>query len=459
MYRSNVLQRKLSALTTTLLLVGATFAPAMLTSPVVSAGQLTSRSITMSSSVTSATDVTYSVSFTAASSFTAKGIVIDFCDSATGPLIGNSCTAPTGFDVNEAGLVVANQKINGSNVGNALTLHANTDTNTVILSDSTGNAVSAGDVVTLDLGSSGGSDGITNQSGASCSNSNNCTFYARVLVYDTAATAQGYTSASPGAYNDYGGVALSNANQLTINARVQEVLQFCVGTTTVDDVATSTVAADCSAAFAGSCGTTVDLGILDSSAVNVSPVSTGTNGGNGCNGAAMVRTNAVNGVTVGYFAVQAAGTNHKGAMRVAGVTCNAGSVTNDQCINSKATQGTLAAGTENFGLTIPGVNCEATTAYSCAGTGTASAHLTRDTAYDGNHTNNSYVSEADRSVSGTSANQYKWDESGSSTVQLASSSTVVDDECLILKFAATTNLTTPAGSYGVTSTYIATATF
>ena len=78
-------------------------------------------------------------------------------------------------------------------------------------------------------------------------------------------------------------------------------------------------------------------------------------------------------------------------------------------------------------------------------------NLVRDTNYDGTGGNTYGDTQG-----------YAWQVSGAVTTLASSTgSTVkaVDDEALILKFAATPNITTPFGSYTVTSTYIATGTY
>jgi len=406
------------------------------------AAQLSSRKITIGSSKISQTDVTYAVSYNVATTNTIKGVVIQFCSNSA--VVGTSCTAPAGFDINESGLAVVNQQINGSNVSNAYTIHANTNTNTLIVTNATGNAATAGQSMTLNLGSSGGADGVTNPSATG-------TFYARILTFSNDTTASNYTATTPGSHIDDGGIALSTANQLTVSARVQEVLQFCVGTTTVDtydgDSGQSPVSTDCASPFAGTCGTAVDLGVLDSTVVSESPVTTSAGvpgNGNGCNGAAMVRTNASNGVVVTYFAEQ---NSSSGKLKVLGASCS-GSSNTDQCFNDSYTQGAFSAGTEAFGVTVAGTNCGTgtTTSYTCNMTG-GSNQLIASSNYIGN-TTTAYGSN----------NGYAWMDNGTSA-QLASSSGPVDDETLILKFAATPAITTPTGSYTVTSTYVATATF
>ena len=241
---------------------------------------------------------------------------------------------------------------------------------------------------------------------------------------------------------DNGVVAYAIANQLTINARIQEVLNFCVGATSVDD-ATTSPGSDCSAIS----GTTVDIGVLDPALVNTTPVS--TNGGSSTNGVAMVRTNAQSGVVISYLSEQ---NNSSGLLKVAGATCS-GTVTTDQCINAPATAGAQAvinAGTEAFGFTIPGVNCGSVTSYTCTFS-SGTYNLTRASGYIG-AAGNSYAV----------TNGYAWDSTGSAvTIASSSGSSVkaVDDEALILKYAATQSITTPQGSYTVTQTFIATSTY
>ena len=231
---------------------------------------------------------------------------------------------------------------------------------------------------------------------------------------------------------------------------MQEHLDFCVGSTAVDDAVTSA-----GAACANITGTSVDVGNVESGFTNVSPV-TATNGGSNTNGVAMVRTNAYNGAVVDYKSLQ---NSSSGTLKVAGASCS-GASTTDQCINAQGTtQGTFTAGTEKYGMTVAGVNCGSTTSYSCVFT-TGTYNLQRDTAYDGNGAN-TYSAEADQ-VAGTTANGFAWDDTGTADrIASSGSSTVkvIDDEALILKFAATAAATTPTGSYTVQADFIATPTF
>ena len=189
---------------------------------IVKAGLPTSRKITISSSAGSATDVTYTLQFTTDQGGAASnigGMVVDFCDLS--PIIGEgnptNCTAPTGFDINKATLVLGTQVgITGFAVDTV-----NSSASKLVLTRSV-TSIATGTAVTIPIGGAGASDGVTNPTAG------NHTFYARVLTYALGATAVAYTSLVPGTYVDGGGIALSTANQIQITARVQERLTFCI---------------------------------------------------------------------------------------------------------------------------------------------------------------------------------------------------------------------------------------
>ena len=265
----------------------------------------------------------------------------------------------------------------------------------------------------------------------------NVSFYPRIRLYsDTAATALAYE----------GSVAQSTSQTLTVNARVQEVLSFCIGSTLVDN-ATSSIAADCS----GITGTSVDLGLVDSNAIRVTPVAA-INGGDLKNAVAMIQTNAVNGVSIAYKAVQ---DSASGKLKVVGAACTGVTLT-DQCFNSQGTtQGTFTAGTEKFGMTIAGVNCASVVGYTC----TFASGLTNLQPLS-NYIGGTYTNGTSGTYGSTTG--FAWDDSGSAQT-IASSATsavkVVANEALVLKFAATAGLTTPTGQYQVQSDFIATPTY
>ena len=201
------------------LLVFSTFVPLLQVNKAVAYGQLTSRAIKMSDSTPSATDVIYSVSFTGSGSV--GGMVIEFCQNT--PIIQDSCTAPTTFNLNKATLALANQTGLGAN--SFAIDGTNTTDNKLVLTRTAGSVTT----VSFDLGT-GSSDGITNPSQLG-------SFYARMVTYTTGTGAQNYLSTSIGAEPpviDAGGIALSTAAQITVTAKVQERLTFCVYSDNLD---------------------------------------------------------------------------------------------------------------------------------------------------------------------------------------------------------------------------------
>lgn len=405
----------------------------------ISAAQLTQRKITLSTSEISATSATYSVSFRVTQTTIIRGAVVEICQNS--PLIGASCTTTNGVTATPTTGTVT--FTNTGSTGDAtFEVHANsTATGRYIVTDSDG--ATGGDGFTPATGADFTfSFTATNPSGTASTSGAVGTFYARILTYGVAADAAAYTPASPGTHLDDGGVALSTARRLTVNARVQEELEFCVGAVDSTVVSDATTPANCSAAAFSGTTPTVDLGVVSSSGASISPVAVAS-GGNNNNGAVMIRTNAFNGAVITYFAGQNAGS---GRLKVAGATCNttggasaidAGSGNQDQCFNSnntKAGTGSLADPGEKFGMTISSVYRP---------TGSTTTNLSRNTEYDG---------------TGLAAGGWAWRSDGT-IAQIAASTTVLDYEMLLLRFAARAAATTPTGFYTNTSTYVATSTF
>lgn len=191
---------------------------------------MSERNIRLSSSangtLTDGQDVTYRVGFKVADDTqNIGGIVVEFC--ANTPIIGDSCTAPTGFDVDAANLAIANVTfITGFTVD-----VAESTVNKVVLNHATSINPGTAELIEFELGTAAANDGIDNPENA------NTTFYARILTYTSATGADDYTSTDiDGPTNttppvDAGGVALSTAAQITITAKVPEKLTFCVYTT------------------------------------------------------------------------------------------------------------------------------------------------------------------------------------------------------------------------------------
>jgi hypothetical protein len=432
-----IMRRAFVVIIFSLVLIGVQLLPALSTS-IASAATITQRSLSIGSGIISAS-TSYTFSFVPGTTDPIQGLEFQACTTALG-----TCTAPAGLSFSSA-------------AGGSLT--GSWTNATAFTVDATGanNCIASASVLcakrTQASNESGASQrgvlftGITNPNGTSCATSN-CTFFVRMTTYSA-------TTYTAGSIVDTGNVASSTIQTLTINASVQEALSFCVGATAINDATTGV--ATCSSIT----GSSLNLGVLNSSDVNVSPVST-TFGGDANNGLVELSTNASNGASVDYNAVTQSGTNHTAALRVAGSTCTSGATNTDQCINSIASPTVVTAGAEAFGMTIAGVNCSNTSAYySCSFAG-GTEHLDPTANYDctGSTGNTSYPSNTtDTSqVAGPTGCKYVWDESGTQDT-IASSTTVVGSEALILKFAATANLVTPTGTYTAVADFVAIPSF
>jgi hypothetical protein len=421
--------RKAFAVLQAAILAAAALLPAVLLHDSAQGAQLVGRRIDMSATQTSegsgrdggdsfGQDVTYTVRFELASTHTnIEGIVVDFCSDS--PITGDVCTGANGigFNTNEGTLAIANQ------VGiSGFTLDAATDLDTVILTNATGNNLSSTTVVSFDLGTTAAADGLTNPTSPG-------SFYARILTYTDSTVAAAYTSTVPGAFVDDGGIALSVANELTVTARVQEVLQFCIGTETASTYAPLDASDDCGDVA----GTALSLGVVDSNGI-----STTSNIAVPNDGVAMVRTNAISGVVMYYKAEQ---NTSSGKLKIAGQACN-GTNFDDPCFNSVGgTRAAITSGTENFGVALKN--------RSTTGGGNTNA-VSCDTEYRGDGT-----AGCTGAVAG---NNYAWLDTGAFDT-IASSGGPVDDELVEIEFAATASPTTPTGLYTVTANFVATATF
>ena len=170
-------------------------------------GQVQTRSITMGSSNPGATSVSYTVEFTPVTSETHPDVIVDFCNSSSTPIIGDTCSGTAGTDVpNLSGAAASGWTVTpiDSNHGLKLTTSTNSFTG--------GGSPAAITPIVI--------TGITNPS-------NTAGFYGRILTYATGGAGSN-TSASPGSYVDYGGIALSTASNINITSKVFETLSFCV---------------------------------------------------------------------------------------------------------------------------------------------------------------------------------------------------------------------------------------
>jgi len=215
-----------------------------------SGGQVQARSITMSSSTPSATGVTYAVTFTPVTNETHPDVLVDFCSND--PLVGDSCTATSGTDTPSfASAAATGWTLTTIGSGRGVKLVTSTVSFT------------GGTPVTITI------TNVTNPSVSGTLGS----FYGRILDYANGGAGTN-TSASPGSYVDWGGIALSTTVNISITAKVFETLSFCV--------------------YNSSCGTAASLAL---GATSTGALNTGTSYVN--SGASYtLATNAAHSVTV-----------------------------------------------------------------------------------------------------------------------------------------------------------------
>ena len=402
----------------------------------VRADQLTSRKLEIQSAQpgTAGQNIWHEFTFNVAQATSIGSMEYTYCTTPLG-----TCTTPTGLDFTTGGITLGttstDQTINGSVPTNtyALGTGGNIPTaNRVRIQSSAANTISVGQTVKIRFGA------IENPTTTTPTSN---TFFVRIITYNTT---------SYGTAIDDGVVASAIVPLLTVSARVQEVLHFCVdnATTAGGLNATTALGTDCSN-FVNTyavAGNSVDLGVADNSTSGaVSPAA----GGNSADGVFMVRSNALNGLIVGYRAVQQTGTNYQGALRVVGSTCTAtgtgkndtndgtNRVSTDRCFNSALTKTALTASLEQFGMTGRFINRTSSTV--------PTSNLSLSANYDS-----------------TSTTGYAWIEDGTFTsvaTSVPSTDKVVDDEAIVLGFAAVAALTTPPGQYTAQADFIAVPTY
>lgn len=436
------LSRRTAAIFTAAVLSFSALLP-LITNNMAGALELPNRSVTIDKAYANASDVAWTFDFEWPTAQDREGLILRFCTAALG-----TCTAPTGmnvgsdtvtWDVGQTGFPT-----NGTDFAqysgnlNACQETANATTELCFTRTADGSPSVLNDPASFTI------SGIT-------APSVNDTVYVRMAFYENE------TFDSP-ADADRGVVAAAFTNQLTVSATVSEYLEFCVGTVDAD------TSGDASDNCTDISGTTMNIGTIPFNAICYSALGTANNpceNDDGREGLAMVATNAAGGISISYYAEQDSsnGNNNKdGSLKIQGADCSAtvGDST-DQCFESAGTVGIdFTAGTENFGMTVKSVVNPSYGGGDYTANGSLTSNLTRDAAYDGDG-----IADADTCTAldaGTDEDCWAWDESGAVN-QIASSNTVIDDEMLVLNFAAAASLTTPTGTYAVTSTYIATPTF
>lgn len=424
--------------------------------------QLTSRSATIDKPNTSSTNIQFLFGYTLITSGNVQSLTYNFCTTPLG-----TCTLPTGLDAKTASTQVGQTGFPAN--GTAFT-PKNTSSDSNACLQSTGAGSGASFACYSRTAATAGNGAVTHTIAGVTGPTVAGTVYIRIVTYSDTA----YLTAV-----DSGTVAVSFNQRLTINARVQESLTFCIGSGKTDAVGANGVAGgsnvniprnyldaanvtDCSTMTGGD----LDLGSITSTGTSISPVAASPNGGDGRNGYAMLSTNATNGAVVAYQAVQDTSGTTTGRLKVPSATCSgtssldASSGSNDQCFNSSSTQTVLSAGTEEYGMTIGGVSCynvpnAASGGYTCDYTA-GNVNLRPQTGYIGG----TFVA----TTSGTygTGTGFAWVSPGTATTiasSAASTIKVVSNEMLILKFGATAATTTPTGAYLTRADFIATPTF
>jgi len=433
--------RRTSALLQAAVLTLAVLMPLLAISPASAAPKLSARSATIDKSYASATDVQFVFGYTIADTTSTKaGIIYDFCTQPLG-----ACVIPTDsgtpFDAQ-----TANDHVAQTGFSDAGTPFAADAEQTLGDCDSTTNAwelcYSRDEAVAT--GVTGGA--VTHTISGIDFPDDLQTIYIRIRVYSN----NDYAS---GNLIEEGTVAVAIVDQLTINGRVQERLNFCVQALGDADSAPATVAA-CTAIG----DTNVDLGIIDETGPAVSPVAvTANNGADADYGILMLNTNATGGAVISYYPeVDAGGTEETRSFRVDNSTCTAaGSQPDetDQCFVDTVNGGTgtdLSGAGEGFGVHVACIEAPDTTANLGSVPAWYDADGTTTVGGPGNSDTNCESTDA--------SDIFGWNESGTADT-LASSGSVIDNEIVKIRFGARAATTTPSGEYTVVTTYIATVTF
>ena len=367
------------------------------------AAQVQDRSITMSNATPAATAVTYKVSFEVQTAGVIEAVNVDFCDNAGSPLIGDSnCSLPSGMSLGGVGFanIVGLDTTNGTWAVDVIN-----SSHTVRLYNAGATAsIAANTVVTFEL------TGITNPNNAATA----ATFYGRILTYGDDTVAASYTSSAPGAYVDYGGIALSTSTPIQVTAKVMESLTFCVSDSTITDCTSGLVAPS------------VNLGSAVGSNFVLKPDAVYGDGV-----FTQLSTNALHGAIVSVKTTSSA--TCAGLSSDNGATC-----TSIPAVASGATTPTaITAGTAAFGMCV-----------------VAGGSTTVNAPYNGSNC---------AAANGTTL----WGMDDSSATEATSTygsplfhtTAAVNQENNGLKYGATASLTTPAGIYTTTQSLIATSTF
>lgn len=377
----------------TFALLAATVLPGL--APVlVSADQITGRSVQLSTSAAGAVRATYQVQFTSIGE--AAAVVVDFCSNT--PLIGESCTAPAGFKLNDS-TYPATVPTSGFTDENVL------DANTIVVTGAVGDATE----ITFEI------TNVYNPEDAG-------TIYARILTYNSDTNADAYVADALVDANivDTGSAAIAITPTIGVSAAVLEALQFCVSGDEID--------ADCD--VDGNPEPTLELGedVGGVVALQAGTVSTGTI-------YTQISTNAVNGAIV---RLKSSTVGCGGLARAGAATFAAG------CGIAPSLAGDIAATDSEFGVKLGSA-----TGYSTDGvTDAAGTYQPASSAYNHSNYRMNWVSGDATGVTSTYGDPI-----------LNTNNTVANNQNMQLIFGAQINNGTPAGRYSADLSLIATGKF
>ncbi len=233
--RSSLLTMALSLLGTWIV------ADALILVPQAHAAQITSRSLTLSSSAngsiatgaalsgTNGSKTKHTFNFTLPTSGNVGSMEFLYC---TTPLPGTTCTAPTGMDASTVASI-GGTSATGWSLGTA----GNAPTASRVRITRTAASLTGAVQFAFGTGSGGGTDYIKNPT------SDNSTFFVRITTFSDNAWV---TSV------DQGTVGNSTAQQIDVTAKVQETLNFSVGSTVTAPGSSCTAFSDTGALALGS---------------------------------------------------------------------------------------------------------------------------------------------------------------------------------------------------------------
>ncbi len=435
----------------------------IITSQHASALQLSSRSIQMSdastsgnvnitSGVGSGVGVTYRVSFT--SKVRANSLIIDFCKED--PILNDTCTKPTGMTGASTAFAGVTGKISAANnwsltpAAGQLRLNNTTPVSSTDSISQTGTPlVPVSEAQVFDI------TGMTNPDLTACTVAGvtNCTFYARIYSYGNNTFGNYVSPTNVGTVVDYGGIALSTSTVISITARVQESLTFCV--TAADPVtwlaAGSGAANDCSASEVAAAPPALTLGhgtptkILDNNQADTASIWS------------QLSTNATNGAVINLVNsnVSCGGLSADNGATCAIPAVNGGSATPAAANAIEANAGTAAFGlfaSDSFAATGGGVGSVIPNApYNTTGHEKQAIPADPDTWYG--------MDTATAQANGNTPATTPGNVTTTFGSIVASTTSPTYHINTMYVFAATAALTTPAGIYSANLSMIATGTF